>query len=53
LEAILIRLGLEPSKVARSSDGWVSDFVDVRGDGTWMPEASRVAVAKLVTNRRQ
>ena len=53
LEAFLIRLGLEPSEVARSSDGWISDFVDVRGDGTWMPEASRVAVAKLVTNRRQ
>jgi hypothetical protein len=53
LEAFLIRLGLEPSKVARSSDGWISDFIDVRGDGTWMPEASRVAVAKLVTNRRE
>jgi hypothetical protein len=28
------------------------DVVPVSGDGTWMPEITEVAVAKLVTDRR-
>ena len=37
---------------SRTTGGWVTAPITVRGDGDWMPKATEVFVAKLITNRR-
>ncbi len=52
LDDFVARLGCDPGKRAGEAGGWISTFVSVSGDGTWMPVTTEVAVGKLVTNRR-
>jgi hypothetical protein len=52
LDDFVARLGCDPGERVGEADAWISAFVSLTGDGTWMPETTEVAVAKLVTNRR-
>ena len=51
LDDFATRLGIDPVR-AGNEDAWITAFASISGDGTWMPEATDVAIAKLVTNRR-
>ena len=52
LDAFASRLGRTAANVRRTSDGWITSPVVVRGDGAWLPDSLPVVIAKMVTNTR-
>lgn len=52
LEDFVIRLAGGAIDRADTPDGWISEPIPIRGDGTWLPDSLPVLIAKLLTNRR-
>lgn len=52
LAGTIFDLGIAEPHRSGDDAGWITEPIDVRGDGEWMPDTTQVFVAKLVTNRR-